>query len=354
MTHRLRRLDGLRGIAILLVIFGHVGDFTLGVHQAGEIGAVGVLLFFILSGHLITGMLYREITESCRINLREFFIRRALRILPAFWLLIGVTILLMLIGLVTDVTWKAILACLLFARNIRGRGQSLGHIWSLSLQEQFYFVWPLIMAKFGLRRAMQVAIFLIVAGTCWRTFAIATQRYPYESDIFYLRTDFRLDSILVGCVIALAMQEERLGAQLARTFSAVPVAVPLLLLVVWSLTASISVTLRPAFLTVETVLACAAFTSFVVSDPRALVVRICEHRSTVWLGTMSYSLYLWQQLFVVTREPSWGALRQLPLNLVCIVAAAMLSHRFVEGPAIRWRQRHSRTAAPRPPIIAGA
>ena len=135
---RLRRIDGLRGIAIVLVLFGHEADFTLGLHVLGEIGAVGVLLFFVLSGYLITATLEWELADTGRINRREFYLRRAMRILPAFWTLIAVTVALKLAGLVTDVTWKAVAACLFFVRNVRGRGQSLGHIWSLSLQEQFY------------------------------------------------------------------------------------------------------------------------------------------------------------------------------------------------------------------------
>ena len=170
-------VEGLRGVAIILVIIGHEGDFSLGHPILGQVGAAGVLLFFILSGFLITGMLHREVMDTGHIDLYDFYVRRALRILPAFWVLIAVTVLLMLLGLVTDVTWKAVLACLFFVRNIRGRGQSLGHVWSLSLQEQFYVIWPFIIFRLGLRRALYAAAGLIAAGTLWRTVAIATHLF---------------------------------------------------------------------------------------------------------------------------------------------------------------------------------
>ena len=351
---RLRRIDGLRGVAIVLVIAGHEADFTLGYHVVGEIGAVGVLVFFILSGFLITGMLERELSETGTIDRREFYLRRGIRILPAFWLLIAITVLLKFAGLVTDVTWKAVAACVFFARNLRGRGQSLGHIWSLSLQEQFYLLWPQLISRVGLRRSLQTASALVVVVTAWRTWAIATHLYPYETDVFYLRTDFRLDSILVGCVIALALRDARLTAAVTRTFKHVPFGAVAVALIAWSLAASQVVALRPVFLTVETVLAAGAFGALLVATQSSFVVRMCEHRSFVWLGMMSYSLYLWQQLFLVTRDPSWGALRVFPLNLVCVFAAALISNRFVEQPALQLRRRWTRGTALQQPTAHGA
>ena len=352
--NRLRRVDGLRGIAILLVLIGHEADFTLGYHVVGEIGAVGVLVFFILSGFLITGMLERELNETGTIDRREFYLRRGIRILPAFWFLIAVTVLLKLAGLVTDVTWKAVAACVFFARNIRGRGQSLGHIWSLSLQEQFYLLWPQLMSRVGLRRSLQTAAALTIAGTIWRTWAIATHLYPYETDVFYLRTDFRLDSILVGCVIALALRDARLSGAVTRAFERVPTVAVTAALIVWSLTASQSVLLRPIFLTVETILATGAFGGLLVAKASSFAVRLCDHKVLVWLGMMSYSLYLWQQLFLVTRDPSWGVLRVFPVNLICVVAAALISNRLIERPALQLRRRWSRATVVKQPAVLGA
>lgn len=351
---RLRRIDGLRGIAIVLVLFGHEADFTLGVHVLGEIGAVGVLLFFMLSGYLITGMLERELADSGRIDRGEFYLRRALRILPAFWALIAVTVALKLAGLVTDVTWKAVAACLVFVRNIRGRGQSLGHIWSLSLQEQFYLLWPQVMSRVGVVRARQIATVLVIVGVLWRTVAIAIHLYPYETDVFYLRSDFRLDSILIGCVLALALRDAELSDRLARAFRRAPIGVLVPALLLWSLLASESVMLRPVFLTVETILAALAFGHFLVADASALVVRICEHRALVWAGMMSYSLYLWQQLFLVPREPSWGVLRSFPINLLCVLCAALISNHFIERPALRLRRRMTRPVDASRPVTISA
>ena len=351
---RSRRLDGLRGLAVVLVIFGHEGDYSLGHPLLGEIGAVGVLLFFIFSGFLITGLLYREVSDTGRIDLYEFYVRRGLRILPAFWTLIGITSLLMLLGLVTDVTWKAVLACLFFVRNIRGRGQSLAHIWSLSLQEQFYAIWPFIMSRLGIRRSLWAAAFLVVAGTIWRGYAIARQLYVYETQVFYLRTDFRLDSIIVGCWIALALHDDRIAGRLVRVFRAVPLLMSAPLLFTWALWASEVVALRPVFITVETILACLAFGRFVVSNPSAIAVRICEHPALVRIGLLSFSLYLWQQLFSVTHIPRWGPIREFPLNLVFIVAAALVSNRFIERPALALRRRWSRGRSGNVPVAAGA
>ena len=336
------------------MLIGHEGDFSLGHTLAGQVGAAGVLLFFILSGFLITGMLHTELTGTGEIDLYDFYVRRALRILPALWVLIAVTVLLMLLGLVTDVTWKAVLACLFFVRNIRGRGQSLGHVWSLSLQEQFYVIWPFIMSRLGLRRALYAAATLIAACTLWRTVAIATHLYVYETDVFYLRTDFRLDSILLGCWIALALRDEQIAPRLTRVFSAVPLIVSATLLIGWALSACDIVALRPVFITVEMVLASLVFGRLLVAEPSVSAVRVLEHPWTVWIGMMSYSLYLWQQLFAVTREPSWGVIREFPLNLAFIVTAALISNRLIERPALRWRKRWMRDRNAGQPVAVTA
>jgi len=105
----LPRLDGFRGISILLVLVGHEMQFPLGHEGWGALGGLGVLLFFVLSGFLITLLLLREQLETSRIDLGAFYVRRALRILPAFFVLIVVVCVLMVSGWVTDVTWGAVL-----------------------------------------------------------------------------------------------------------------------------------------------------------------------------------------------------------------------------------------------------
>ncbi len=145
--HEIPALDGFRGMAILCVIIGHFLQFHGGSPElrgiAGSVAQTGVLLFFVLSGFLITGVLSRERSITGRVHLKDFYLRRVLRLGPALLLFLATTILLMSLGLITDVPKKELLECLFYARNFFGRSLSLSHIWSLSLEEQFYLIWPL-------------------------------------------------------------------------------------------------------------------------------------------------------------------------------------------------------------------
>ena len=112
--------------------------------------------------------------------------------------------------------------------------------------------------------------------------------------------------------------------------------------------------LRPVFLTVETCLAVLAFGYFITADDAAFIVRLCEHSALVWLGMMSYSLYLWQQLFLVPREPPWGILRSFPVNLLCVLCAALISNLVIERPALRLRRRMTGAGDPQRTIAVSA
>ena len=102
--HHIPELDGFRGLAVLLVVVGHYLEYRLPVNtHLATLPKLGVLLFFVLSGFLITGLLYRERLATGKINLRFFYIRRILRLAPAFLLFIVVTLILMRLGLITDV-----------------------------------------------------------------------------------------------------------------------------------------------------------------------------------------------------------------------------------------------------------
>ena len=199
------QLDGLRGVAILLVIAGHVlqGGFAI----PNDLGALGVLVFFVLSGFLITGLLDREKQQTGNIRLSTFYFRRVLRLFPALFCFLAVLLLMIKVGLVRDTPWYAVVACIIYVRNIWGRGSSTGHIWSLSIEEQFYIFWPLLMRRLSRRFALRVAITGAIAISVFRMVAIHFEWFEYWTSIFYERSWFRFDSILVGCTIALLLSQ---------------------------------------------------------------------------------------------------------------------------------------------------
>jgi peptidoglycan/LPS O-acetylase OafA/YrhL len=195
-------LDGLRGIAVGLVLACHLG-IQLGFPWAEPLGALGVQLFFALSGFLITRLLVRELDASGTIELKRFYLRRAFRIFPAFYAFLAVVALLILRGLVTDTNWRSFAAAALYISNIRGSSVTLGHTWSLAVEEQFYALWPLTLTLIPAVRRRRITTQIILVFFSWRAVAIALELWPYGSSVFYERTDFRLDSLLVGGLLAM-------------------------------------------------------------------------------------------------------------------------------------------------------
>ena len=163
---RIPTLDGWRGIAILLVLFDHTMNVFRGYGASPwvQTGQHGVTLFFVLSGFLITSSLLNG-----PIDLRSFYIRRIFRLMPVAWAYLG---LLLLLNLRVHVVSKsAVLASLFFYRNFEAAtfGSATWHFWSLSLEEQFYLVWPIVLLLAGARRSRWIAV---ARNQCMRPLSI--------------------------------------------------------------------------------------------------------------------------------------------------------------------------------------
>jgi len=213
-------LDGVRGVAVLLVVVVHLKLlFPYGVTGWDSVdtfidgGILGVDLFFVLSGFLITALLLRELDATNWVRFGAFYARRALRLLPALYLLLAVHA---VVVTVTHGSWaveyKSILGAVLYVNNWQqvwwretATSPDLIHLWSLAIEEQFYLIWPALLVGFlGLRRsATTVAIVLvsaIVAIALWKAHLYG------NGDLFRLsiaiRTDTRADALLVGALAA--------------------------------------------------------------------------------------------------------------------------------------------------------
>jgi peptidoglycan/LPS O-acetylase OafA/YrhL len=332
-------LDGLRGCAVLLVLVGHVLVFKYWRGYRWNLAMLGVLLFFVLSGFLITGLLCSEERRFGTISLKSFYVRRIFRILPAVGAYILVVVGLMQFGLVTDTSRKAIVGSVLFVENIVGGGVTVGHLWSLSLEEQFYLVWPLLFLLLGRRHSLAPAIGLIVGIWVYRAAAIAIAPYDYGLGIFEHRSDFRMDSILVGCALALLLDRREGGRThfppLAR-WATHPVGLVVLLLL-WTVNCEVQ-PLLGLYLSVQTVLVCGLVFHVIAFPDSGLgrLLRMCWLR---FVGLISYSLYLWNQLFIATSVPEWGLVRRMPFCLLASAGAALLSYFLIERPFLALKRR---------------
>jgi peptidoglycan/LPS O-acetylase OafA/YrhL len=323
-------LDGLRGLAILGVIFRHAFGVPLG-------GGFGVDLFFVLSGFLITTLLLEERERTGTVSLREFYRRRALRLLPAL-----VTMLLAFV--VVDVARAAFeRRSDILVDGMRALGLSgfytanfvaafhrsalshlpIGQLWSLAEEEQFYLLWPLWLAALlrrGLgRRGVMAVLWILIVAVVVERIALTVAHAP--SDRLYYGPDTHSDGLLMGCLVALALRKpSRLAADRTLGFAA--------------LAALGAVAYDPFFkfaiVAVVMTAASAALVTTVVMQPNGLVARAASVRPLVLIGRISYGLYLWHGLTLWIVGP---AFRWLGVILAFVMAA--LSYRYVEQPFLR-------------------
>ena len=327
--HYLPTLDGWRAVAIAAVLCCHAGWPTATI---APYGAMGVSLFFALSGFLIT----RRLMDEDRIDLADFFQRRAFRILPPIAVYLSALAVLGLYLRVIPVDGAQLLASLFFYRNYlnaqAGHGWYTGHFWSLAVEEHFYLIWPVLLSIAGFRRARWVAPLLVLTVAVWRALDLHYGWIGHWDPALagsIGRTDYRLDTLLLGCALALIWDDARVKA-LARCGGArlaIGAAIAAVCCQVWT---------PPAYLTIVAALMVLVPAS-TVAQPRSWLGRILEWPPLAWVGRMSYSLYIWQQLFL---SPSpRDAWQKTPWNLAAAFACAAASYYLIERPAIAYGRR---------------
>lgn len=341
-------LDGWRAVAIVLVLLAHGSESMQLVfnsdwlaHSATfkKLGLLGVQLFFGLSGFLITSKLMEEESWRGQVSLRSFYIRRAFRILPASVFFLMVVGGLALSG-VLDVSLGRWLSTLLFAANYSQAEHSwyLGHFWSLAVEEHFYFLWPaaFLLLKISRRRvALVVAMALLIA--LWRALDFRFQITGSSPAVFWGRTDIQADGILWGVLTALLYGDAVFKRRLQQ-FYALPLGWPLLLAALLLIEALPSGNWKLDFvlISVKAMLIPLLILGTVVQSS-GLTGRVLESVPFRLLGRLSYSLYLWQQLFLVWSDERVAGLvwvQVFPYNLVAVFVCASLSLLLIENPLI--------------------
>ena len=297
-----------------------------------DIANLGVRVFFVISGFLITGLLIAEEKTTGSISLRRFYVRRTLRIFPAYFVFLAVVAVLDQTGRI-DVASSDFVRAVTYTMNYApNRGWYLGHLWSLAVEEQFYLLWPISVVLAGMREAWRVAFAVIWLVPLIRI--AEAMLWPGRDNTIGETFETTADALAVGCFLALA-RDALYAREWYRRAVESPWVIPALLLT--GLAAGSR--FRPGILFGQSVVnfAIAMGIDRCVRLPKGTLGRWLNTRPLVFLGTLSYSLYLWQQLFL--NRGSNAMLATFPINLGAVVACALLSYFLVEQPVLRLRPR---------------
>lgn len=342
---RIPSLDGFRAVSILMVLYGHLSG-TRGFppletnRWVGDLAHLGVIIFFVISGFLITSLLMSEREKTGSVSLKKFYLRRVLRIFPAFYTLILALIVAWRFGWI-DLNTTDIAYSLTYTVNYYpGRSWSIGHLWSLSVEEQFYILWPAVFLLLRGRRALYAALVAFLAGPLVR----AAMHMYFASDSPWRDLEIfpaMADNIAIGCILALLrpwLLTRPWYLRLTSTYW-IGLAVPMILLINRLLGYTVvDVFGSPVMLTCIAVLIEAS-----TRHANSIPGRILNWSPVVFVGVLSYSLYLWQQPFL--DRHSHAVLNAFPQNLVLAFVAALLSYFVVEKSFLGLRRRLERTTS---------
>lgn len=357
-------LDGVRAIAVVAVLLFHLPQKVL------PGGFLGVDVFFVLSGFLITSLLLGELETTQRLRFGAFYARRARRLLPALLAVLAVTTVLVLTVArdAAAVFRQDLIAALTYTTNwwyifdersyfeVIGRPPMLLHLWSLGIEEQFYLVWPavafLAWKRWGSRGVAITAGVGALLSTALMAFLAVQGDIPTSTDAdrLYFGTDTHAMTVLVGAALAVMWRPGTLPRRIPRSAeTTVAVAgggaiLALLAIFVWAGESS-EWLYRGGFFVIALI---TALLVMAASHPAARFGTVLGNPVMGWLGTRSYGIYLWHwPIFLVTRPDLDIALsgwRAAAVSLGLTFGAAELSYRWLEMPIRNgalgcWRSR---------------
>ena len=316
---RVPSLDGLRAISIVLVILSHLVKWKhVSLAITSAYGELGVRVFFVLSGYLITMLLLREQEKTSTICLSNFYVRRAFRIFPAAFVFLGIVVVLFW----QQMHWYHVAAAVFYVSNMDiSRPWIFGHLWSLSIEEQFYLLWPFALKQWRRHKTkILVSAFLITP-----LFHTALYAFRVHGGIVGSLPMYS-DRLATGCLLAIfAPRLPRINRYAALLMLAAVVSIPLYPAINPVRSLFMLFVLQPILN-----LSIAGLVLHVIQSP----CRALNWGPVAWLGRISYSLYLWQEAFCSNPSLHYG----YTLALGALGCAAV-SYYCVEQPMLRLREK---------------
>ncbi|MED4750872.1 acyltransferase family protein [Brevibacillus choshinensis] len=343
-------IDGLRAFAVLAVILYHLN------YNWAPGGLLGVGIFFVLSGYLITDLLIAQWSKHERLDMKDFWLRRARRLLPALLILLVLVVAWVMLfkpahlpSMKGDVpaailyvsNWWLIFQDVSYFEKF-GPASPFGHLWSLAVEEQFYLFWPLLLAiglRFVKRRGPLVCMTLAAAA-----FSAISMAWMYEPGLdpsrVYYGTDTRVFALLIGAALAMVWPSRKLSANISRSARlsldlAGVAGLSILLFAIWKTNQYDDFLYRGGLVLLSVVSAVVVAT---LAHPASRLARWMGCKPLKWLGVRSYGIYLWHYPVIVLTNPvgaeqadAFSIPRAILQVTACIVLAA-LSWKYIEEP----------------------
>jgi peptidoglycan/LPS O-acetylase OafA/YrhL len=342
---RISSFDGLRALAIILVYFGHAKHTIESKNQLWNIlsifianSGLGVRLFFVLSGYLITMLMIKEINKTGHLKLKRFYVRRILRIFPSFYSFLAVVFIL---NLVVDwnITVQQFAAAASFTWNYKGIWHDgsiagnwfLGHFWTLSLEEQFYLLWPFLIVFFGIKKVRLISLSTILLLPFLRVLIYFL--FPSQRGYLGMMLHTAIDSIMVGCYMAIVTQNPAYCQYIHKFKESL-----IVILLIWPLIISpiLDFYIRGYSISIGLTID-ALILGFMIAwlhnNPLSYINQFLSNIVLVYIGKLSYSLYLWQQLFLTPLNTTVSGI--FPYNIGFSFLVALISYYLIEKPFLR-------------------
>ncbi len=354
VTPYIPTLDGWRGIAILCVIACHSTGFLFSpteshvsiIHQILLKGSLGVDIFFGISGFLICTRILDNETIDGSIHIGTFYLRRISRIFPAYFAYLSV------LAIMTVYHWlpvlpKALLSCAFFLQNYNLTEKEvswfIGHFWTLAVEEHFYLIFPSALILMGINNKRRIGALFICALTIslWRVFEFRFQLLErlLPNIGFFGRTDIRLDGLILGALAAISLKTPVYFNKL-RTFL-YPWWSRVLVFLFFILFSAINFPLAMLW---RSILIPSMLLATIL-NPASLFSKFLETSALRWVGRLSYSLYIWNNFFLVPTQvshiPHYESIQYPPLNYVALFLVSIASYYLIERPIMQLGHRIS-------------
>ncbi|MBD2297288.1 acyltransferase [Nostoc sp. FACHB-190] len=353
LKNRINSFDGLRGIAILLVVIYHSQNtikFDSDIWNVLSIfianSSLGVRIFFVLSGYLITRILLKEVNETGVINLRKFNVRRAIRLFPSLYcFVVSVFLINAIAGL--NIANKDFIAASTFTWNYFGIFETIsygkfggtwffGHLWTLALEAQFYLLWPLMLLFISNKYLHKLSLFLVLSMPIVRVASYFL--FPVTRGYLNIMLHTSIDSIMMGCFMAILTQSpiyrNRIskikGYYIAMLVTWLVFISPILDYLIRGYLISIGITLNVICLGILIV--------WLHNNPSSYLSKLLSNPILVYVGQISYSVYIWQQLFLTDQNTTITGI--FPYNIGFSILAGMVSYYLIEKPTFNLKDNN--------------